>query len=151
MTRRPTNWFRRAAVRRGSQANYTLEITVTDDGEPPLSRSGNTTVIVVDSNDAPFFELGSPVFAIAELQPVNSTLHSTSFNLSGLAVAHVPASDVDNKDKLTYSLLTNDGGMFGVDPKSGDIYVKYPPNFEFRSSYSFRLQVRAANPRVAMA
>lgn len=120
--------------------NYTIEVTVTDDGLPPLADSGNTTIFVLDSNDAPTFDVSNPSFTIAENVKANTTVMSASFNVSGESVSYVPTSDIDKHDKQTFSLATNDGSLFGVDSETGDLYVKYGPDFEFRSSYSFRLK-----------
>ena len=90
---------------------YRLQVVVFDNGSPPLQSTANVTIQVVDKSQWP---------------PVVSALSVTAITLGEtypagiLGLCH--ASDFDNFDVLTYSLLkTKSSSFFTIDHSNGTL------------------------------
>ena len=105
---------------------YILEITVVDDGDPPLSDAANITILVTDANDVPVITVDHPRFEVKENVLPNTTLTGVGW-ING---SSVPVYDEDTADVLTWMITKNDGDMFEIDPSSGNLTVRASPDFE---------------------
>ncbi|XP_032846212.2 protocadherin-7 [Tyto alba] len=119
--------------------DYNVVIVAVDSGSPSLSSNNSLLVRVGDTNDNP------PVFSQAVLEvsfPEN--------NLPGERVATVVATDADSgkNAEITYSLeaspLSSEvpGGIFSIDPDSGDVLVQAVLDREQRDTYEFQVTAR---------
>uniref|UniRef100_A0A8C8JQR9 Protocadherin Fat 4 n=1 Tax=Oncorhynchus tshawytscha TaxID=74940 RepID=A0A8C8JQR9_ONCTS len=110
---------------REAQGNYTLVITATDSGSPPLSGTGTVTVLVDDVND------NVPVFT-------SSTFHTTIAEdaPTGTDVLLVNSSDADVglNGIISYS-LTGGNGQFSINPGTGQIITSSLLDREARANY----------------
>ncbi|WKX99857.1 hypothetical protein Q1695_014605 [Nippostrongylus brasiliensis] len=109
--------------------NYRIRVKAQDQGVPP--RSANMTLIlhVSDFNDnSPKFE-----HAVYEAEIAENSAPMT-------AVLRVKASDLDSREngKLLYR-ITNGSSAFGIDEKTGVIYVNENIDRELKSSYSLTI------------
>ncbi|KAM9286741.1 protocadherin-7 isoform 2-T2 [Cariama cristata] len=119
--------------------DYNVVIVAVDSGSPSLSSNNSLLVRVGDTNDNP------PMFSQAVLEvsfPEN--------NLPGERVATVVATDADSgkNAEITYSLeaspLSSEapGGIFSIDPDSGDVSVQAVLDREQRDTYEFQVTAR---------
>ncbi|XP_054680650.1 protocadherin-7 isoform X1 [Grus americana] len=119
--------------------DYNVVIVAVDSGSPSLSSNNSLLVRVGDTNDNP------PVFSQAVLEvsfPEN--------NLPGERVATVVATDADSgkNAEITYSLESSPlssealGGIFSIDPDSGDVSVQAVLDREQRDTYEFQVTAR---------
>ncbi|XP_071599887.1 protocadherin-7 isoform X1 [Heliangelus exortis] len=119
--------------------DYNVVIVAVDSGSPSLSSNNSLLVRVGDTNDNP------PMFSQAVLEvsfPEN--------NLPGERVATVVATDADSgkNAEITYSLeaspLSSEapGGIFSIDPDSGDVSVLAVLDREQRDTYEFQVTAR---------
>ncbi|EMP27479.1 Protocadherin-7 [Chelonia mydas] len=118
---------------------YNVVIVAVDSGSPSLSSNNSLLVRVADTNDNP------PVFGQAVLEvsfPEN--------NSPGERVATVVATDADSgkNAEIFYSLepspLSSEapGGIFSIDPDSGDVLVQAVLDREQRDTYEFQVTAR---------
>ncbi|XP_075276790.1 protocadherin-7 isoform X4 [Opisthocomus hoazin] len=119
--------------------DYNVVIVAVDSGSPSLSSNNSLLVRVGDTNDNP------PVFS--------QTVLEVSFpenNLPGERVATVVATDADSgkNAEITYSLeasplsLEASGGIFSIDPDSGDVSVQAVLDREQQDTYEFQVMAR---------
>ena len=93
-----------------TSAEYTLDVRVTDSGDPALSDDHSFTVTLVDANDAP--EVGEQTFSVDE----NSD--------AGTLVGTVAAQDEDAGQTLSYEITGGpDASKFTIDSSTGEIFV----------------------------
>jgi len=89
---------------------FTLTVEVTDNGIPVMSDQASVTINLLDVNEAPVMD--DQVFSLQQFSP-NET-----------EVGSIVASDPDNGQTLTYTILSgNTGNTFAVDLSSGLITV----------------------------
>ncbi|XP_061440021.1 protocadherin-7 isoform X3 [Rhineura floridana] len=119
--------------------DYNVVIVAVDSGSPSLSSNNSLLVRVGDTNDNP------PVFSQAVLEvsfPEN--------NAPGERVATVMATDADSgkNAEIAYSLepspasVESPGGLFTIDPDSGDVRVQAVLDREQRDTYEFQVMAR---------
>ncbi|XP_077157739.1 protocadherin-7 isoform X3 [Paroedura picta] len=119
--------------------DYNVVIVAVDSGSPSLSSNNSLLVRVGDAND------NAPVFGQAVLEvsfPEN--------NAPGERVATVRATDADSgkNAELAYSLEPSPlsaeapGGLFTIDPDSGDVRVQAVLDREQRDTYEFQVTAR---------
>ncbi|XP_034969135.2 protocadherin-7 isoform X5 [Zootoca vivipara] len=119
--------------------DYNVVIVAVDSGSPSLSSNNSLLVRVGDTNDNP------PVFSQAVLEvsfPEN--------NAPGERVATVIATDADSgkNAEIAYSLepsplsAESPGGLFTIDPVSGDVRVQAVLDREQRDTYEFQVTAR---------
>lgn len=125
-----------------SQQEYSLIVSAFDLGTPSLSSNLTLKVKVSNVND------NSPIFTQKSYeQNVKETAAMDT------VVLNVTATDADN-DQVTYTLLNEDSGMFGIhggSGQSGNIYLRAELDRETRDSYAFTVLARdnGKNPRSA--
>ncbi|XP_051903998.1 protocadherin-16-like [Hippocampus zosterae] len=125
----------RRALDRETKAEYTLEVTATDRGSPPLSAAVTVEVRVLDVNDnAPDFGRSAYSAEVSEDAVVGSP------------VLTVSATDADANGKLLYFLSPEAGGAFAVDEHAGRITTSASLDRERQASYSFRVFAADLSP-----
>ncbi|XP_055493537.1 protocadherin Fat 4, partial [Leucoraja erinacea] len=108
------------------QGEYTLLVTATDAGEPPLTGTGTIIIIVKDLNDnSPLFEQNLYTTTISE---------ATS---TGTVILQVKASDADAEEngQISYSMEGEDS-PFSIDPVSGEMITISTLDREVRGDYT---------------
>ncbi|CAG0886653.1 unnamed protein product [Cyprideis torosa] len=120
---------------RETQANYTLSVTATDQGSPPLHAARTFDLRVTDANDnAPEFE--ETVYHASVLEVADP----------GTSVFSLSATDRDEgvNAQVTYSIVDGQRGSssdwFQIDPKTGLITTKAHVDCETDSSPRIRVQ-----------
>lgn len=151
---------------RENQAEHILEITISDDGTPPLSSTTQVIVTVEDVNDnTPIFEESFYHFIIPETRHqesplthnwsgesdlgsesllTNGTWESFPINDTGDPLFRVIAVDLDEKEngEVFYEIMSGRGkGKFGIHPKTGMVYSQR----SFHSGQEYDLFVRATD------
>uniref|UniRef100_A0A8C7NGT1 Protocadherin Fat 4 n=1 Tax=Oncorhynchus mykiss TaxID=8022 RepID=A0A8C7NGT1_ONCMY len=110
---------------REAQGNYTLVITATDSGSPPLSGTGTVTVLVDDVNDnVPVFTSSTFHTTIAEDAPTGTDL----------LLVNSSDADVGLNGIISYS-LTGGNGQFSINPGTGQIITSSLLDREARANY----------------
>ena len=119
---------------------YELVITAVDGGTPPLSSSARVQVMVLDLNDLP------PTFSITD--PYIASLAENVF--PGTVIVTTPpleASDADSdgpNSDITFQIVDGDsGGIFSIDPMTGQLRSEGTVDFE--SSNRFELTIEATD------
>ena len=108
---------------------FILEVEVIDDWTIPLSSSATMTIDLIDVNEAP--SINSASFAIDENTPENTF------------VGHVVASDPDNGQSLSYSILSgNIDNAFQIGVSNGNITVQNSSALNFENWDTFTLLVK---------
>ncbi|XP_072120653.1 protocadherin gamma-C5-like [Mobula birostris] len=118
------------------QSSFQLVLTAEDGGNPPRTGTAQILITVLDFNDnPPVFEHDVYRGTISEDAPQDTI------------VLKVKASDLDEglNAELTYSfsdVITSRKvrDLFSLDPKTGEIRVKGPLDFEKSNSYSLDIQ-----------
>ncbi|GLH14886.1 Fat-like cadherin-related tumor suppressor homolog [Gryllus bimaculatus] len=116
---------------RENQAEHILEVTVSDNGSPPLSSTTRVVVTVADVNDhAPQFEQ-----SFYKIQIPESTSHDLPlFQVLGYDLDEGPNGDI------TYSIKSGRGiGKFRIHPKTGVVYSQRG----FQEGQEYDLRIRA--------
>jgi hypothetical protein len=107
--------------------NYSLTVSVTDNGNPAATGQATITINLSNVNDAP--TVSPAMFAVAE----NAA--------TGTVVGTVQAADQDAGTTLTYAILGgNTGNAFAIDPATGEITVNGSLDFETLAAYSLTVQ-----------
>ncbi|XP_077182634.1 protocadherin Fat 2 isoform X2 [Paroedura picta] len=99
------------------KAEHILEVSVSDNGEPPLKSTSRVVVQVIDVNDnAPSFS--HKLFMVNLPEKVASEMP--------LPVYRMIASDRDEglNCQITYSLEENSEGFFSIHPETGTVFTK---------------------------
>ena len=132
------------ALDREKQSVIQLILTAVDGGKPTKSGTLQIVVNVIDANDnTPAFSKSLYKVRISENVPYGA--HIITLN----------ATDPDEgvNGELVYSLIgrgsVNHLDVFAIDPKSGEITVKGPLDYEVNSAYEIRAQAtdRGHSPR----
>ena len=115
-----------------AQEVYTLTVTVQDGGTPSLSDTAAITVNVLDVNEMP--TVGDDTFAIDE----NSSY--------GTSVGSVTATDPDDGDVLSYSIIGGTGTTaFDINSSTGEITVLDPVQLDYETTPVFWLDVEVTD------
>lgn len=115
------------------KTEYSLIVNAFDQGTPSLKTNLTLTVKVSNVNDNP------PVFT-KDIY-VQNVKESTAMDTG---ILEVTALDADN-DQVSYTLLDEDSGMFGIHGGSGGsgfIYLRSELDRETTDSYTFKVQAR---------
>ncbi|XP_014251864.1 cadherin-related tumor suppressor [Cimex lectularius] len=127
---------------RESKANYTLEVTARDRGEPPKSTKTALFVNVLDMND------NSPVFDPKQYSasvPENASI--------GASVLQVSATDVDEgmNGRIRYAIVGGDDNRdFSIGEDTGVVRVAKNLNFERKSRYTLRVRAEDCSQESAV-
>uniref|UniRef100_A0AAQ5Z5U7 FAT atypical cadherin 1a n=1 Tax=Amphiprion ocellaris TaxID=80972 RepID=A0AAQ5Z5U7_AMPOC len=114
------------------QSMYELKARASDQGSPRLSSVCQVVVSVLDINDNP------PVFEHREYTATVSEDVAV-----GTQVLRVQAAsrDTDANGEISYSIISgNEHGMFSVDPRTGDIFVIEPLDYEVSHEYYITIE-----------
>jgi parallel beta-helix repeat protein len=114
---------------------YSIEVKVTDNGDPVLSSSATMTIDIIPENNAPV--IGNQVFQVKQL------------NFSGNQIGKVLASDPDTDQDLTFSIISgNESDLFRIDPASGYLYfTNLPIDYSTTRTYIINVKVTdSGNP-----
>ncbi|XP_048838480.1 protocadherin gamma-A11-like isoform X11 [Brienomyrus brachyistius] len=123
-------------VDREKQEDLFLTLTAVDGGHPPMSGMMKINVKVLDVND------NAPVFTKKLYRA--TVLENAS---KGTLVTTVTATDSDKgvNGEVTYSfrrMSETDSGVFEIDEKSGDIFVRGSIDFEQDKRYELNVEAR---------
>ncbi|XP_028998199.1 protocadherin Fat 1a isoform X2 [Betta splendens] len=114
------------------QSVYELKARASDQGLPRLSSLSQVVLSVLDINDNP------PVFEHREYIATMSEDVAV-----GTQVLRVQAAsrDVEANGEISYSILSgNEHGLFSVDPRTGDIFVIEPLDYEVSHEYYITIE-----------
>lgn len=115
-----------------SKSEYTLNVQVTDTGDPALSDTHSFTVSVVDANDAPI--IADQTMGVDENSPADTEVGSIS------------AQEEDAGQTLTYSITGGaDAAMFAIDSASGTVTVTADAALDFEAQGSATIEVTATD------
>ncbi|XP_033985117.1 protocadherin Fat 1a isoform X1 [Trematomus bernacchii] len=109
------------------QSTYELKARASDQGSPRLSSLCHVLISVLDINDNP------PVFEHREYMATLSEDVTV-----GTQVLRVQAAsrDTDANGEISYGIISgNEHGMFSVDPRTGDVFVIEPLDYEVSHEY----------------
>ena len=123
----------KARLDREEIQNYTLQITATDQGTPPLSTSSTVIVRIEDENDNP------PIF-----NPTSYFKTTAEDVQIGTTLVQVTATDRDhalNGIVRFFIIQGDDNADFGMDPSSGVLRVQ--KNLDYERVQSYEISVRA--------
>ncbi|XP_028976983.2 protocadherin gamma-C5-like [Esox lucius] len=117
---------------------YSIEITATDAGSPPLGSRKTITICILDVNDNP------PMFPYTEY-----TVYVSENNTPGFIVCSVSASDMDFADnaKISYSILDSKvqyvsvSSYIYINSENGSIYSMH--SFDYEKVKVFKIVVQA--------
>jgi hypothetical protein len=109
---------------------FTLSVQVADNGIPVMTDQAFITINLMDVNEAPV--ISDQVFSVEHLSP------------NGTSVGTMAATDPDNGQTLTFSIVSgNTGGTFAVDPSSGLITIADNTLLDFTTNPEFVMSVQA--------
>ncbi|XP_028271337.1 protocadherin Fat 1a isoform X3 [Parambassis ranga] len=114
------------------QSVYELKARASDQGSPRLLSLCQVVVSVLDINDNP------PVFEHREYTATVSEDVAV-----GTQVLRVQAAsrDTDDNGEISYSIISgNEHGMFSVDPRTGDVFVIEPLDYEVSHEYYITIE-----------
>lgn len=119
---------------------YSLTVVATDNGKPPMSSKTLVYISIVDANNnAPKFEQRSYLTPVPEGFPMGKRL---------MQLIATDEADFGVNAEIEYSLANGNGSeFFGVDQKSGWVYVKKPLT-SLKSGTTFVLKARALDKGV---
>ena len=132
----PANVGDRRTITYEPNANYNGSDSFTyqawDTGSPSLSSTASVSIEVNAVNDSPMFTSLTTTRSVDE-----------SARESEMVGSPVAATDVDENDTLTYSLLGTDEGSFDIDPRSAQIAVGGRVTFDIalKDSYTVIVEV----------
>ncbi|KAG8014667.1 Protocadherin Fat 1 [Nibea albiflora] len=114
------------------QSTYELKARASDQGSPRLSSLCQVVISVLDINDNP------PVFEHREYTATVSEDVAVGTQLLRVQAA---SRDADANGEISYSIISgNEHGMFSVDPRTGDIFVIEPLDYEVSHEYYITIE-----------
>jgi len=109
-------------------SSYTLEVAVTDNGEPPATGTATIQIAILNVNEEPV--VADQTFGV----PENSSI--------GTAVGTVVVTDPETAQTHTFTILTgNTGDAFVIGTTSGAITVATPAALNFEGQQTFTLEI----------
>ncbi|MDD2863663.1 MAG: tandem-95 repeat protein, partial [Methylococcales bacterium] len=115
-------------------ANYngkdSLTVLTSDNGNTgggALSVSNTIEITVNPVNDAPVITSKETISSVAENSPLETIVYTVS------------ATDIDEGQKLSYSLSGQDANSFAINATTGVVTLKAAANFEVKNSYQFNV------------
>ena len=115
-----------AALNFETTPQYLLTVSVTDSVSVP--QTATITIRLLDVNEVP-----------TSLSLNNASVNENS--LVGTPVGQFSSTDVDAGDAATYSLVDDAGGLFAVDPLTGEITVNGALDFETSANHTIIARV----------
>lgn len=117
-------------------SQYTLQIRVTDGGNPSLSATRSVRVNLIDVNEAPSIPANQRL-TVADQPPINTIV--------GTVIATDPDLSTTNKT-LTYAITGgNTDDAFAINAASGQITVNNPTALNSSTNPSFNLVIRVTD------
>ncbi len=113
-----------------------LTVTVSDsDGN---TDSATVSIAVTDDNSE---------FSVSAITDTDTNANLVAENVTGGTVVGITAfaSDADGSDTVSYSLSSNPGSLFQIDPTSGVVTVAPGANIDFESATSHTIEVTATS------
>nr|XP_040041664.1 protocadherin Fat 1a isoform X1 [Gasterosteus aculeatus aculeatus]XP_040041665.1 protocadherin Fat 1a isoform X1 [Gasterosteus aculeatus aculeatus] len=112
---------------REAQSTYELRARASDQGSPRLSSLCQVLISVLDINDNP------PVF---EHREYTATVPEDVAAGSQLLRVQAASRDTEAGGEISYGIISgNEHGMFSVDPRTGDVFVIEPLDYEVSHEY----------------
>jgi hypothetical protein len=108
--------------------SFSLTVAVTDNGSPPATGTAAITIDLTDVNDAPVVDPAT--FSVAENSATGTPVGTVTFTDQDAGQTHVFAVTAGNT-----------GGVFTIDPATGEVTLAGPVDFETTSSYSLTVEV----------
>ena len=108
---------------------YELTIAVTD--EDGLQTQRTLVVVLADVNEPPVALVSAPSWSVEEGVPVT--------------VGTASATDLDDGDQITWSIVEDLSGIFDIDPVTGDVVLRAGDVLDFEAATSHALLVRATD------
>ena len=110
--------------------SYRLQLVAWDGGSPALSGTLDIEVLVLDANDnSPTFDNATYDVTVREDAPLGSVI----------ARVHARDKDAGHNAEVVYSLATESkqpfGAIFGMQNRTGQLYLKGPLDFESETDY----------------
>ncbi|XP_071313485.1 protocadherin alpha-8-like [Trachinotus anak] len=122
---------------RESSSQYSISITATDEGSPPLSSTSVITVHVSDVNDnKPLFTENIISVYVKENSPVGAVIKTVS----------AADADIDQNGQVRYSFLHDNSNsvplstMVNINSETGDIVSLQSFNYEELKTFQFKVQ-----------
>ncbi len=127
----------RGKLDREDVENYLMEVVAMDGGNPPKSGAMMIQITVLDANDNnPKFNNYTYEVTISENTPIGSTILQL----------HADDPDKGPNGKIEYKFATatqaQNGGLFGIDNETGEIFIKGPIDFERGNIYYLTVTAR---------
>ncbi|KAI2668551.1 Protocadherin-23 [Labeo rohita] len=125
-------------LNREATDTYSLTVTVTDRGTPPLNSSAVVSVKVLDIND------NAPVFSSPEYH-----VQVTENSPLGTALIQISAYDPDlgANGTVTYNIISgNSRGLFRIDSSTGILEVNGTLDYEEDTKFTLTVQASDGNP-----
>lgn len=120
------------ALDREVQSVYELRARASDQGSPRLAALCQVVVSVLDINDNP------PVFEHREYAATVSEDVAPGTQLLRVQAA---SRDADANGEISYSIISgNEHGMFSVEPRTGDVFVIEPLDYEASHEYYITIE-----------
>ena len=110
-----------------NQSRYTLYVNVADNGYPLLATLCSIVINVVDVNDPPTLH-GPSMIHVAEDTPLYKPIDTGLW-----------ATDPDVGQQLFFDIELNE--VFGIDPLTGDLFLKQRLDYESRNMYTVQISV----------
>lgn len=101
-------------------------VNTKDSGSPPLDLDKQLTINIRDINEVPYDPKLSPS-DVNENAPANTYIGTFS------------CKEEDKGQKLSYTLVDNDGGNFYVDSTSGKLYKN--KSLDYESAYAHQVKI----------
>ena len=109
--------------------SYEMRVIAYDGGNPPKTGSLTIKIVILDVNDnSPRFDNATYAVSIPEDMPVNTTI----------ARVHATDPDADLNGEVRYGFTSSRSfaDQFGINPVTGEIYLREPLDYEFTSMYN---------------
>ncbi len=113
-----------------------LTVTATDSGG--LSSSATVSISVTDDTSE---------FSVTAVTDTNAATNQATENATGGTVVGITAfaSDADGSDTVSYSLSSNPGNLFQIDPATGVVTVAPGATIDFETATSHTIEVTATS------
>ena len=114
-----------SSLDRETTSNYTLLVSVHDQGIPPLTSSTEVSVVVTDINDNPPVFVGEVIRSVAE----NASIGETVFIITAID------ADSGSNAVIRYSIPESSTAPFTVNATTGEVALTSSLDYETKNSY----------------
>ncbi len=125
-----------ASIDYETATSHTIEVTATSSDSSTSAQS--FTIGVTDDTSE---------FTVTAVTDTDATADQVAENATGGTVVGITAfaSDADGSDTVTYSLSSNPGGLFQIDPATGVVSVAPGASIDFETATSHTIEVTATS------